>query len=1120
MRRAITDPDDEEGMEDQMPELEEDQGIVESESEEEDESQIASQSQSQKKRAHLAEDEYLPGSIVRVKLENFVTYDSVEFHPGPRLNMIIGPNGTGKSTIVCAIALGLGWLPAVLGRAKDVASFVKQGTEESLIEIELQASKGKRNVIISRRLKRQDNTSKWQLNGKNVNAKEVKEAVDEFDIDITNLCCFLPQDRVAEFAQMKPDDLLAQTQQAAGAPGMPEWHEHLKVHGKERIRLSKLITDECNNADHIEDRLNSLQRDVERARERQEIQDMVEALSVLVLDALASEKKSLYAQLRTQKEKQEREVAQIQSHLQPLEGRLKEYGRESERMKAQSRKMTDELAKERLVFQKGRDDLENHVQKAQESQDKIDSLNKVEEESKRHMQNLNLSIEELRKKVREQPPPQDTSKLDQEMRRIRRDIETIRQESGDLNIEADELRNNIARLNGDFERVRAQLQRLDSVKERRLRLLEQSDPDTYKAVLWLRENASLFRGKIYEPVMLEVSIRDPRMADAVEGCINFAALKTFVCEMQDDYDLFGKMMDTQRLRVNFCDRGGSRRMDEFERPATLHELQGYGFESYIIDLIEGPDLILRYLCSDLNLHKIPVALNQQDVNIPNVQSSGKFQRYITGRSSHNINQSNYGTRQNSTVTRDLRNARIFNQSIDQAHKRRLDERLIQIEGEKRDYNTRVSAIKDQTDVLKEREGELKKQHQNFEQEKGNMLIASKSWEKSKLTLSLKEAELEKERSRPTAAHQKEKLNREIDQISDKCAGLVENLAVMLVSQKEKRDKLVTYGLQSLHHNEKVQALRILKDSKEQLCNEVKESLKAIVEQLDKAKRELKELQTELQSKADIASTGARQKMRAMSAQKESSDELQRKLNDESAKLAMITSVDPDAIETYEARRKELQISKDKIKDHQAKKKVIDHKVEKYEKRWIPALEALVKDVDEKFSRAFAAVGNAGEVSILRDDDYEKWGIAIKVKFRDEEELQQLDAQRQSGGERSISTITYLLSLTEMSRAPFSLVDEINQGMDQKYERQVHNHMVNVTCENANAGQYFLITPKLLPNLTYHDRMRVLIINNGDWLPEKLSLQEYAKRITNDSIQRKRQRVNGSMNGVGREISVS
>ena len=76
-----------------------------------------------------------------------------------------------------------------------------------------------------------------------------------------------------------------------------------------------------------------------------------------------------------------------------------------------------------------------------------------------------------------------------------------------------------------------------------------------------------------------------------------------------------------------------------------------------------------------------------------------------------------------------------------------------------------------------------------------------------------------------------------------------------------------------------------------------------------------------------------------------------------------------------------------------------------------------------------------------------------------------------------------MSLTEHARAPFSLVDEINQGMDARAERAVHNSLVDVTCK-ADAGQYFLITPKLLPDLDYHERMKVLCVNNGEWLPDE------------------------------------
>lgn len=90
-----------------------------------------------------------PGSIYRISLENFVwvivfraffllfvsslflliineiwccrTYKQVELYPGPSLNMIIGPNGTGKSTFVCAIILGLCGKTNVIGRAKKVS---------------------------------------------------------------------------------------------------------------------------------------------------------------------------------------------------------------------------------------------------------------------------------------------------------------------------------------------------------------------------------------------------------------------------------------------------------------------------------------------------------------------------------------------------------------------------------------------------------------------------------------------------------------------------------------------------------------------------------------------------------------------------------------------------------------------------------------------------------------------------------------------------------------------------------------------------------------------------------------------------------------------------------------
>jgi structural maintenance of chromosomes protein 5 len=76
-----------------------------------------------------------------------------------------------------------------------------------------------------------------------------------------------------------------------------------------------------------------------------------------------------------------------------------------------------------------------------------------------------------------------------------------------------------------------------------------------------------------------------------------------------------------------------------------------------------------------------------------------------------------------------------------------------------------------------------------------------------------------------------------------------------------------------------------------------------------------------------------------------------------------------------------------------------------------------------------------------------------------------------------------MALQSMAQAPFRVVDEINQGMDPRNERMVHERMVDIACRE-HSSQYFLITPKLLTGLRYDERMRVLCIASGEHVPEE------------------------------------
>lgn len=53
------------------------------------------------------------------------------------------------------------------------------------------------------------------------------------------------------------------------------------------------------------------------------------------------------------------------------------------------------------------------------------------------------------------------------------------------------------------------------------------------------------------------------------------------------------------------------------------------------------------------------------------------------------------------------------------------------------------------------------------------------------------------------------------------------------------------------------------------------------------------------------------------------------------------------------------------------------------------------------------------------------------------------------------------------QCPFRLVDEINQGMDQRNERRVFEQVVH--CSEADGqSQYFMVSPKLLPGRPHRD----------------------------------------------------
>eukprot|EP00096_Caligus_rogercresseyi_P001121 TRINITY_DN11753_c0_g1_i1.p1 TRINITY_DN11753_c0_g1~~TRINITY_DN11753_c0_g1_i1.p1 ORF type:complete len:354 (+),score=130.39 TRINITY_DN11753_c0_g1_i1:106-1062(+) len=150
--------------------------------------------------------------------------------------------------------------------------------------------------------------------------------------------------------------------------------------------------------------------------------------------------------------------------------------------------------------------------------------------------------------------------------------------------------------------------------------------------------------------------------------------------------------------------------------------------------------------------------------------------------------------------------------------------------------------------------------------------------------------------------------------------------------------------------------------------------------------------------------------------------------------------------------------------------------------WIGRLNDLVERLDSKFRRNFDTMGYAGQIQLKVPDERnnfeDDYGIEIYVKYRENVRLAKLTPHMQSGGERSVATALYMMSLQELTQVPFRCVDEINQGMDAVNERKVFDILINTSSKEDSSAQYFLLTPKLLPDLRFNELVKVHVVYNG------------------------------------------
>jgi chromosome segregation ATPase len=1072
-----------------------------------------------------------PGAIVRVKVTNFVTYTSAEFFPGPNLNMVIGPNGTGKSSLVCAICLGLGWGPQHLGRAKEVSEFIKNGYREATIEIELQRAEtgphSRENPVFTRHMKREGNKSTWMINGTASNNKQVVTLARSFSVQIDNLCQFLPQDKVVEFAQMNPMALLESTQRAV-APELLEHHTNLiKIREKQKDILSHRKHDK-EELKTLENRQEGSRLEVENTRRRKEITKKLEWLEkcrpiTLYDDALkkAREAKLLQKELA-------RELKQLEQEVAPALRRVNEkekYEKETLALKAHREK-------ELKAGEKACDDLEKEMDKCDASLDECDALKKAEQSgiSTKRQDKLKYRqvIQNLKQQIEEGQEPYDLTPINNQIRSKtaqRNEASTAVQETSQR---LQDGKDRGKALNDARAELKARLEALDTEAGKQMTKLEKASHQTHKAWKWIQDNQDQFQKTVFGPPMITCSLKDPGMAKVMEPLFQENDFKFITVQCQQDFITCQRKLIQENkwsdISIRVCPTAS---LDQFRPPMPSETLRELGLDGWAIEFIDGPPTVIAMLCFERSLHQNGVG--RREINNAQYQAIVRtgMRNFVAGGTSYRLtHRAEYGEAGKATSARPVRDPRIWaGQAVDGGLKASLQRQINENKGEAEELLQHMNELRTKGSGYLETHKKLIAELEELSQEKATrqealVKFARLPQEKAEAEDKLKDAveflDGVRDRIRQLLAR-KDEITLEKAKLAVKYAAAVSQLRVyqqqLLEAEVMHIEALSDY--QSLKaRNEDIHNLLTTRRREQSHAEKLAKEKTVAARQLYAKVQKLQELANKNAEEGDSTLSDIFQEIAEKHATPEGYGplDLEADIDTIKADLELNQGGEQRVIDEFEKREALITTLKERLAASNAKNAEMAALIRETRNLWETRLDELVGVISDQFGENFRRIGCAGsvvvhkanapddEVEVDLDDnednqnqrnpdgnglDFANWALHISVKFREAEPLSLLDSHRQSGGERAVSTIFYLMALQSLSKAPFRVVDEINQGMDPRNERMVHGRMVDIAAGgNGESGgsQYFLVTPKLLGGLKYRPGMTVLCIVSGENMP--------------------------------------
>lgn len=1009
------------------------------------------------------------GSISKVILVQFMCHKFQVVELGPQINFVIGHNGSGKSAVLTAITLVLGAKATSTNRGSSLKSFIREGQNKAEVTLHLtnrgdeafQPETFGHEIIIERSLSK-DGTSAFKIksgrDNRTVSTKrsELQAILDHFMIQADNPLSILNQDAAKKFlnassSKQKYDFFIRGTQ----LQQLTDEYEEINAN----LVMSRTLLDKKReDLPELYERAKSAQKTMKELKEASQAQDKISQLQKELICIYVAEAKDKRDTAAHDLENEERMLPKYEAKVQETEAKIAQIQKEIDDIEHEKALRNDEaLEMRRVELMKSFRSLAVEIKAMNaEIRDTDTALKKVEgdiahqsklidEENAKAMRNSDSSRQQAIEQINQLGS--SITELEDRLKFTQQSIQKANESGSKIPeiIKTSDFRTR--KIQDELNQAQNSIAQYDKAQKNRI-LLFGNNADRLKQAI---DDNNSWLDKPLGPLGLYVKLKEDHKAwnSVIDTVIGGSLGSYLVTNERDERQLRDLMARTQCKAQIIRTRRDL--FDYHEGEAPLEHLT-------ILRALEFDDeFIKRALINDLRIEKTILVKHRTEgdpiMTLPRQQRANIDICYtidgykvggVTGGKGVNALKWNKGP------------SRLSRDNDDGSYKEDLIQQLkalqLAMDESKQQLNTAHAEgrrLTQQLQTLKSEEKQIKWELRKLQDRKGSLQdILDQSASSNVSALEDLKRELESEKQRLVSQtkelfRQKDKINASLLPIKTEQETLERTLSNRNQEDERFNIKLTEKVMERVHANE---ALRHFRDSSTKQADKISTARAAF----ELAQAKLPEIIAQAQelTKSDEIPQTNRSREQVISDLEALTKIVKDTEHRHGKSLEIIEERCHEATSNYFKADKQ-------IKEQSKSLKVLRVALSLRKERWIQFRTHIAVRAKMKFVTHLSKRGYTGKLHF----NHNAQRLEIQVNTNEQESTQGKlkDPKALSGGEKSFSTISLLLTLWDAINCPIRCLDEFDVFMDE-VNRRIAIRMMIDSAKGANDVQYVFITP--------------------------------------------------------------